>query len=95
MPVSMLRRIVTALLLVSFSLLTVAAQQPQRNPENQPRRVKKELKKAYVEWIRDHEIILTKAERDAWEKLATDDEREKFIEEFWRLRDPDPDRKRV
>ncbi|HEX5874931.1 MAG TPA: GWxTD domain-containing protein [Pyrinomonadaceae bacterium] len=91
MPVSTPRRIVTALLLGSFSLLTVLAQQPQRNPENQPRKVKQELKKAYVEWIRDHDLILTKAERDAWEKLATDDEREKFIEEFWRLRDPDPD----
>jgi GWxTD domain-containing protein len=60
-------------------------------PGNQPRKVKQELKKAYVEWIRDHDLILTKAERDAWEKLATDDEREKYIEEIWRRRDPDPD----
>ena len=91
MSVSTLRPIITALLLISFSTLTLPAQQTQRNPENQPRKIKRELKKAYVEWIRDHDLILTKAERDAWEKLATDDEREKFIEEFWRLRDPDPD----
>ena len=41
----MLRLIVTALLLVSFSTLTTQAQQPKRNPEEQPRKVKKELKK--------------------------------------------------
>jgi GWxTD domain-containing protein len=27
----------------------------------------------------------------AFKKLANDDERERFIEEFWRRRDPDPD----
>ena len=77
------------LLLVLFSSVAVLAQ--QRNPEEQPRKVKQELKKAYVEWINDVDPILTQAERDAWKKLQTDDEREKFIEEVWRIRDPDPD----
>ena len=85
----MLRRFVTALLLVSFSTLSISAQ--QRNPDQQPRKVKQELKKAYVNWINDVDLILTKSERDAWNKLATDDEREKFIEDFWHSRDPDPD----
>ena len=91
MPVSMLRRFVTVLLFVSFSSLTIQAQQPKRNPEEQPRKVKRELKKAYVEWINDVDLILTQSERDAWKKLETDDEREKFIEDFWNSRDPDPD----
>src|ERR1044072_5652177 len=86
----MLRYIATVLLLVSFSLSSLA-QQTQRNPEEQPRKVKQELKKAYVEWINDVDIILTQSERDAWKKLATDEEREKFIEEFWKSRDFDPD----
>src|SRR5919205_3141193 len=85
------RRFVTALLLVSFSLVSTSAQQTKRNPEDQPRKVKQELKKAYVNWINDVDVILTQSERDAWKKLATDDEREKFIEDFWRSRDPDPD----
>src|SRR5690349_9786059 len=85
----MLRRFVTALLLVSFSTLSISAQ--QRNPDQQPRKVKQELKKAYVNWINDVDLIITKSERDAWNKLATDDEREKFIEDFWHSRDPDPD----
>jgi hypothetical protein len=35
----MLRRFVTALLLVSFSTVSLSAQQTQRNPEEQPRKV--------------------------------------------------------
>src|ERR1043165_915620 len=91
MPLVLLRQIVAALLLVSLSTLSLSAQQTKRNPEEQPRKVKQELKKAYVEWITNVDIILTQSERDAWKKLATDDEREKFIEDFWRARDPDPD----
>ena len=79
------------LLLVSFSVLSIPAQEPKRNPEEKPRKIKREVKKAYVEWINDHDLILTQSERDAWKKLETDDEREKFIEEIWRVRDPDPD----
>lgn len=85
------QRLVAALLLVSLSTLSLSAQQTKRNPEQQPRRVKQELKKAYVEWINDVDIILTQSERDAWKKLATDNEREKFIEDVWHSRDPDPD----
>src|ERR1044071_8304955 len=87
----MLRRFVTALLLVSFSIASISAQQTKRNPEEQPRKVKQEPKKAYANWISDVDVILTQSERDAWKKLATDDEREKFIEDFWHSRDPDPD----
>jgi GWxTD domain-containing protein len=85
----MLRRFVTALLLVSLSTVSISAQ--QKNPEEQPRKIKQEPKKAYVNWINDVDVILTQSEREAWKKLATDDEREKFIEDFWNRRDPDPD----
>src|SRR5690242_7890242 len=84
----MLPRFVTALLLVSFSAVSISAQQ---TPDQQPRKLKQELKKAYVNWINDVDLIITKSERNAWNKLATDDEREKFIEDFWHSRDPDPD----
>jgi GWxTD domain-containing protein len=91
MTVSLGRRFITSLLLFSFATLSISAQQKQRNPEDQPRKVKQELKKAYVNWLDDVDPILTQAERDAFKKLATDDEREKFIEDFWNSRDPDPD----
>jgi len=87
----MLRSIVTALLLVSFSTLTIPAQEPKRNPEEQSRKVKQELKKAYVDWIQDVDPILTQPEREAWKKLQTDEERDRFIQIVWDIRDPDPD----
>ena len=77
MPVVRLRRLIAALLLVSLPTLSLTAQQSKRNPEEQPRKVKQEPKKAYVEWINDVDLILTQSERDAWKKLGTDDEREK------------------
>lgn len=86
----MLRSVVTILLLVSFSL-TVPAQEQKPGPDEKPRKIKREIKKAYIEWIKDHELILTQSERDAWKKLQTDDERDKFIETIWNVRDPDPD----
>ena len=91
MPVVPLRRLVAALLLVSLSTLSLSAQQTKTNPEEKQRKVKRELKKAYVDWINDVDLILTQSERDAWTRLDTDDEREKFIEDFWHSRDPDPD----
>jgi GWxTD domain-containing protein len=83
------RRSTALLAIVLFASCPVLAQKP--SPEQKPRQVKQELKKAYVQWIDDVDPILTQAERDAWKKLQTDDEREKFIEDFWRSRDPDPD----
>ncbi len=70
------------------------AQDPGKiqDPMDKPRNVKPELKKAYKEWLeKDVAYVITDEERKAFKKLATDDERERFIEEFWRRRDPDPD----
>lgn len=90
MRISKARKLAAILLLGSLAPLSVPAQQ-QKNPEEQPRKIKREPKKAYVEWVKDHDLILTQSERDAWKKLETDDEREQFIAEVWRSRDPDPD----
>ena len=90
MPTS-ISRLITFLVLLSIATPLTVAQKPVVSPDEKPRKIKREPKKAYVEWIQDVDLILTKAERDAWKKLDNDDEREKFIEDFWRSRDPDPD----
>src|SRR5262249_17249089 len=90
MPVSLLR-LVTALLLVSFSTLSISGHQTKPSPDEKQVKVKRELKKVYVDWNADVDPILTQAERDTWKKLKTDEEREKFIEDVWRSRDPNPD----
>jgi GWxTD domain-containing protein len=74
--------------------LSAFAQDPGRtqDPTDKPRNVKPELKKAYKDWLdKDVTYIISDEERKAFKKLATDDEREQFIGEFWRRRDPDPD----
>ncbi|HUE80704.1 MAG TPA: GWxTD domain-containing protein [Pyrinomonadaceae bacterium] len=74
--------------------VSLAQRNSQRgqDPSERPRNVKPELKKAYKDWLeKDVAYIITDEERKAFRKLETDDERERFIEEFWRRRDPDPD----
>jgi len=64
---------------------------PQDVPERE-RTVKKERSNMFKKWIdEDVAYIITDEEKKAWKKLATDAEREQFIEAFWRRRDPDPD----
>lgn len=66
----------------------------QNDPSQKARNVKKEdpVKKVYKEWVsKDVAYIITDAEKKAFNKLVTDEERENFIENFWRRRDPDPD----
>jgi len=56
------------------------------------RNVKKEKNNTFKNWLsEDVAYIVTEDERKAYKKLQTDEEREQFIEQFWRRRDPDPD----
>ncbi len=74
------------------ALTAISQQQKTQDPTEKPRNVKPELKKAYKDWLeKDVAYVITDEERKAFKKLQTDDERERFIEEFWRRRDPDPD----
>ena len=92
MALPFVRRFATVLQLVTVTTLTGLAQKANRHPEEQPRKIKPEPKKAYTNWVNDVALILTAPERAAWDKLQTDDEREKFIAIFWDQRDPDPDK---
>ncbi|MGH9818869.1 MAG: GWxTD domain-containing protein, partial [Pyrinomonadaceae bacterium] len=82
--------------LVSVSIQAQKDKDKDKNPtddisKNQ-RNVKPELKDVYKKWINtDVAYIITKDEKKAFYALTTDDERENFIENFWRRRDPDPD----
>src|SRR5437870_7775159 len=88
-------RVVIAFLTFAFSLSPAFAQKKNagdQDPSEKPRNVKPELKKAYKDWLdKDVAYIITDEERKAFKKLETDDERERFIEEIWRRRDPDPE----
>jgi GWxTD domain-containing protein len=65
---------------------------PSEDPSSNARVVKPELKDAYKRWLNtDVAYIITKDEKRAFLALVTDEERENFIENFWRRRDPNPD----
>ncbi len=89
-------RLAIALIALTFAVPSGLAQKNKndqgQDPSEKQRNVKPELKKAYKDWLdKDVAYIITDEERKAFKKLETDDERERFIEEFWRRRDPDPD----
>lgn len=84
---------IAVLLFLAFLVPSALAQKssPSSDPQNKPRKEKRELPKVFTDWIKDVEPILSPDELKAWPKLQTDEEREQFIGEFWRRRDPDPD----
>jgi len=73
------------------------SQQPSQNPKIAPtnkkqrKKAKDELAYQYGEWLSEEVPIITKEEKDAFLRLGTNEEREQFIEDFWRRRNPDPD----
>jgi GWxTD domain-containing protein len=83
-----IRRVSLALLALILAVPALFAQDlPDRKRNEKP-----ELPKAYKDWIeKDVDYIITPQEKAAFKKLKTNEEREQFIELFWRRRDPDPD----
>lgn len=94
---SIIRR--TALILSFFVMSAIVSvgqppdgNKPNQDPSSNPRNVKPELKQVYKKWMEnDVAYIITSEEKKAFKALATDEERENFIENFWRRRDPNPD----
>ncbi len=65
---------------------------PSQDINDKARNVGKEVKEVYKKWINNDVLyIITKDEKKAFNQLKTDEERENFIENFWRRRDPNPD----
>ena len=96
MPKSLIRNFALAGLVLASGVSVAFAQpeknNPSQNPADKPRNVKKEVAKVYKDWVsKDVAYIITKDEKRAFDKLTTDEERENFIENFWRRRDPNPD----
>jgi len=88
----------TLVVLGLFSLAVLAQggkdnkDKPAEDINTKTRNVKPELKDVYKKWVNtDVAYIITKDEKKAFYALTTDEERENFIENFWRRRDPNPD----
>jgi GWxTD domain-containing protein len=56
-----------------------------------PAQKKEKLAKNYRDWLeRDVVYIITKDERDRFLKLTSDEARDKFMSDFWEVRNPNP-----
>jgi len=56
-----------------------------------PEQARPQKKEALDDWIKGEvRYLITEEERAVYQKLTTPEERESFIEEFWRRRDPTP-----
>jgi GWxTD domain-containing protein len=71
---------------------TIAKPLSDKEKKKREAKLKKELETPYKKWLNeDVGYIITDEERQAFKRLATDEEREQFIEQFWLRRDPTPD----
>ncbi len=94
----------TAVLLVAAAAMLGAWQPaPEPRPQDAPKEMtekdkqkreeilRREVETPYQKWLtEDVAYIITDEERAAYKRLQTNEEREKFIEQFWLRRDPTP-----
>jgi len=101
------RTLFTSLSLLALAMPGVRAQQEQPAPQQQNptarqgldkaqkkkiRKTLKELDTPYKQWLNEDVVyIISPEERNAFGQLATNEEREQFIEQFWLRRSTNPD----
>ncbi len=71
---------------------TIAKPLTEKEKKKRDEKLRKELETPWKKWLdEDVAYIITDEERKSFKTLATDDEREQFVEGFWLRRDPTPD----
>src|ERR1700735_1726870 len=69
-----------------------AAKKSSKQKAKSDKELRKELDSQYKKWLDEDVVyIITPEERSCFLHLATNKEREQFIEQFWQRRNPDPD----
>jgi len=63
----------------------------EKDERRRQKAIQKEMESPYKKWLEEEvPYIITAEERASFKKLATDEERENFIESFWERRNPNP-----
>ena len=82
-----MKRTLLLLALAAFMFISVAAQQSRRTSINSAKQ--SDLSETYSRWLGEDVVyIITPEEKRAFLMLKSNEEREQFIEQFWRRRDP-------
>jgi uncharacterized protein (TIGR03435 family) len=70
----------------------VGADPPKQSLDGAPTDQRQELHGVYKVWLdQDVRWVITDQEAEAFKRLTNDEERDKFIEQFWQRRNPNPD----
>jgi GWxTD domain-containing protein len=84
----------SALILLATAAIALTAWQaapPQQRSGTAQEQTDRAVKSPYDMWLNEDVVyIIDDKERAAFQNLTTDEEREKFIEQFWLRRDPTP-----
>jgi GWxTD domain-containing protein len=84
-------RMPTALPLLAGFLLASGWGIAAGTPQDDSRLRQEEAQRYFDKWLREDVVyVISREEREVFLSLTTDDERERFIEQFWHRRDPDP-----
>ena len=71
---------------------TIAKPLSKKDVAKKRKALEKELAGPWKKWMNeDVAYIITDEEKQAFKRLATDEERQQFVEQFWLRRDPTPD----
>jgi GWxTD domain-containing protein len=71
---------------------TVSKPLSKKEQKRREKALRKELEGPWKKWLNEDVVyIITDEERNAFKHLQTDEEREQFVEGFWKRRDPTPD----
>jgi Ca-activated chloride channel family protein len=80
-----------ALILIALALVPLLATSAEAASRKERKEAIAALPSAYQNWLDEIKLLITKEEIDAFLLLEKDYQRDAFIEDFWRLRDPFPD----
>ncbi len=82
----MTKRVLSPLLILLAATAALTA-----GPQDSQDRRREESRDYFAKWLNeDVKYIIADEEKEIFQKLQTDQEKERFIEQFWRRRDPDP-----
>jgi GWxTD domain-containing protein len=83
-----------AAILITTAVVAFAAWPPERAQQSSAasqRQKDRAETSSYDQWLNQEVVyIITDKERAAFQKLTTDEERDKFIKQFWERRNPNP-----
>ncbi len=83
--------VLAAVILLAGAALTLAAWHVNPHPGATSKQVDQKAGDPWQRWLNEDVVyIILEEEKEAFERLTTDEERQQFVEQFWERRNPSP-----